>query len=232
MSILRVLIVDDQEVVRQGLAVILRQQADIQVVGSAANGQEAIDLAAKLTPDVVLMDLKMPVRNGIQATRAIVQALPTVKVVVLTTYDGDEWVFDAIRAGAGGYLLKDSDSAEIVGAVRGAAAGEVRLDPAIAGRVLGEFRRLSTFTPQAGGQGARQADDAAANEPLLSPLTEREAAVLQEMVRGKNNAQIAAELCLAEGTVKNYVSSIIGKLQANDRTQAAWLALKRGLARL
>ncbi len=228
MSALRVLVVDDQDVVRHGLGVILGHQPGIEVAGFAANGQEALEQAAILKPDVVLMDLKMPRMNGIQATRQITKHHPATKIVVLTTYDDDEWVFDAIRAGASGYLLKDSDGAEIVGAVRGVMAGEVRIDPAVAGKVLHEFNRLAG---QQGHQPPKPAQPGS-DQPLLEDLTERELSVLQELAQGKTNREIADSLHLAEGTVKNYVSIIIDKLQANDRTQAAILALKRGLATL
>jgi two-component system NarL family response regulator len=171
------------------------------------------------------MDLKMPRMNGIQATRQITRQFPAVKVVALTTYDGDEWVFDAIRAGASGYLLKDSDGAEIVAAVRGAMAGQVRIDPAVAGKVLHEFNRL------AGPAGRPAPPPSPDPAPFpLEELTERELSVLQELAQGKTNREIADSLHLAEGTVKNYVSIIIDKLHANDRTQAAIVALKRGLA--
>ena len=158
MTTIRVLIVDDQDIVRHGLGVILRHQPGIEVAGFAADGQEALEQVAQHRPDVVLMDLKMPRMNGIQATRQITKQFPAVKVVVLTTYDGDEWVFDAIRAGACGYLLKDSDGEEIVAAVRGAVAGEVRIDPAVAGKVLQEFNRLA-------GQTGRQAPKAIGSQP-------------------------------------------------------------------
>ena len=219
----RVLIVDDQDVVRQGLGVILSHAEGVEVAGYAADGLEAVAQVAALRPDVVLMDLKMPRLNGIQATARITRESPEVKVVVLTTYDADEWLFDAIRAGASGYLLKDTDADEIVDAVRRAGDGEVRIDPAVAGRVLQEFNRL---------KGARSV--ARDGEELLpvEELTERELAILQEVAQGKSNREIAATLYLAEGTVKNYVSAIIEKLHANDRTHAAILALKRGLATL
>ena len=218
---IRVLIADDQDVVRQGLTVILTHEANLAVVGAASNGQEAVEQTAQLEPDVVLMDLKMPVLNGIQATRAIVEKFPQTKIVVLTTYSADEWVFDALRAGASGFLLKDSDSADIVRAIRGAVAGEVTIDPSVAGRVLDEFKRLAAP--------AGQSSDAL---PAIEPLTERESAVLQELANGNSNREISESLFLSEGTVRNYVSTIMGKLQANDRTQAAILALKRGLAKL
>jgi DNA-binding NarL/FixJ family response regulator len=219
---IRILIVDDQEIVRQGLSVILKGEPEIKVVGTAANGQQALELSEQLEPDVVLMDLQMPGMNGIQATRAIVEKAPQTRVVVLTTYTNEDWVFDAIRAGACSYLLKDSDGAEIVRALRGAIVGETWIDPAVAGRVLAEFNRLAAGRP------------ISSNPPEVPPieLTEREQGVLQHLANGKTNREIAETLFLSEGTVKNYVSTILSKLQANDRTQAAILALKRGLAKL
>ncbi|HEY53126.1 MAG TPA: response regulator transcription factor [Caldilineae bacterium] len=226
---IRVLITDDQDIVRQGLSVILKHQPGMEVVGTAANGREAVRLVEQVRPDVVLMDLKMPEMNGVLATREIVSQHPEVKVVVLTTYDADEWVFDAIRAGASGYLLKDSTSEELVQAIQGAVAGEVRIDPAVAGKVLAEFNRLSGSRPAlTQPHHPSRPDDVMA----IETLTEREQAVLQEMAQGKSNKEIAEALFLAEGTVKNYVSVIISKLQANDRTQAAIIALKKGLATL
>jgi DNA-binding NarL/FixJ family response regulator len=221
---IRVLVVDDQDIVRHGLGVILAHQPGMEVAGYAADGVEALEQVARCRPDAVLMDLKMPRLNGIHATRRIVEGYPEVKVLVLTTYDTDEWLFDAIRAGACGYLLKDSDSEAIVAAVRGAVRGETTLDPAVAGKVLQEFKRLAALGPSHRAVGG--------DSVALEPLTERELAILQRLAQGESNAQIADALYLAEGTVKNYVSSIIGKLQANDRTHAAVLALKRGLATL
>lgn len=220
---IRVLVVDDQAIVRQGLTVILQHQPGITVCGAARDGEEALSRVVECRPDVVLMDLNMPGLNGIHATRRIVEQFPAIHVVILTTYDDDEWVFDAIRAGARGYLLKDCEADEILAAIRGVMAGEVRIDPAVAGKVLHEFRRL------AGGPVVRHRS---ATEPQLESLTERELAVLQEMAQGKSNREIAEALYLSEGTVKNYVSAIIAKLQANDRTQATIMALKRGLATL
>jgi len=228
-SVVHVLIADDQAIVRQGLAVILGYEPDIAVAGFAVNGEEAVAMAAELKPDVVLMDLKMPTLNGIHATRRIAQQLPGVKVLVLTTYDGDEWLFDALRAGACGYLLKDSDGDAIVAAIRGAVADEVHLDPHVAGKVLREFNRALEESSAAP---ARSAPSSGAGEPLYETLSERELAVLQELAQGRSNQEIAATLFLAEGTVKNYVSTIMAKLHANDRTQAAVFALKRGLAKL
>jgi DNA-binding NarL/FixJ family response regulator len=218
---IRVLICDDQDVVRKGLQIILTHSEGIEVVGTAVDGEDAVTQTASLKPDVVLMDLKMPKLNGIHATRRIVTALPNTKVVVLTTYDGDDWVFDAIRAGASGYLLKDSDGEEIATAVREAASGKSHLDPHIAGKILQEFNRLDRSPPTA------RPDD-----PLLEELTERELSILQLMTQGKSNQEIADALFLAAGTVKNNVSTILSKLQANDRTQAVLTALRRGIVDL
>jgi len=225
----RVLIVDNQDIVRQGLGVILSHEPNIEVVGYAVDGVMALEQVAATRPDVVLMDLKMPRLNGIQATARITARHPAIKVVVLTTYDADDWVFDAIRAGASGYLLKDSESREIADAIHRAEAGEVLLDPAVAGKVLLEFNRLRGGVAHTSAEAAATDGEAL---PQMEELTERERAILQEMAQGKSNREIAATLYLAEGTVKNYVSIIIGKLQANDRTHAAILALRRGLATL
>jgi len=225
--VIRVLVVDDQDIVRRGLGVILAHQPGIEIAGYASDGIEALEQVASCQPDVALMDLKMPRLNGIHATRQIVDRYPAVKVVVLTTYDTDEWLFDAIRAGACGYLLKDSDSEAIGAAIRGAVVGETSIDPIVAGRVLQEFNRLAALSASPHAPGP-----AASMPPEMEPLTERERAILQRLAQGESNAQIAKALYLAEGTVKNYVSSIISKLQANDRTHAAILALKRGLATL
>jgi DNA-binding NarL/FixJ family response regulator len=220
---IRVLLVDDQAIVRQGLATILGYTEGIQVVGEASDGQEALALAVRLKPDVVLMDLKMPRLGGIPATRAICTELPETQVIILTTYDADDLVFEGIRAGATGYLLKDATGETLVEAIRGVMQGESQLDPGVARKVLGEFQRLTT-EPRAlpirrpAGEGAP-----------FEPLTPREEEVLHLLVEGLSNRQIGARLHLTEGTIKNYVSAIIAKLQANDRTHAVVTALRHGL---
>ena len=217
----RVLICDDQDVVRRGLQVILDHSPGITVVGVAADGQAGVEEAHRLRPDVVLMDLKMPRLNGVQATRRITAALPETRVLVLTTYDADEWVFNAVRAGACGYLLKDSTGADIAAAVRDTAAGLAHIDPQIAGKILAAFNTRERQPPAPG-----------PDDPLLAQLSERELTILRQMAQGTTNSEIAALLFLAEGTVKNHVSRILAKLQANDRTQAVINALRRGIVSL
>ena len=210
---IRVLICDDQVVVTEGLRAILGTAPDLQVVGTAYDGSEALEQIPRLQPDVVLMDLKMPVMNGIQATRRIHAEYPQVRVLVLTTYDADEWVFDAIREGAAGYLLKDTPREALLQAVRGTAAGQTFVDPAVAGKVFAHVARGYTRP----------------DPELAEQLSEREREVLGLLGRGYTNADIAAQLHLSEGTVRNYVSAIFDKLGVSDRTQAAVIALRSGL---
>lgn len=212
---IRVLIADDQTVVREGLAAILSTDPEIQVVGLAGDGQEALDLMPQAQPDVVLMDLKMPVLNGVQATQRLLKAYPQVFVLVLTTYADDEWVFDAIRAGAAGYLLKDTRRDELIVAIKGTAEGRSYLDPAIAGRVM----RQAIASPA----------PPATTESQAEAFTDRELQILRLLAQGYSNPEIAQRLYLARGTVRNYVSAILQKLDVPDRTQAAVEALRRGL---
>jgi two-component system, NarL family, response regulator LiaR len=212
----RVLICDDQAVVCEGLRAILGTVNGIEVVGVASDGALAVDLVGQLKPDIVLMDLKMPVMNGIQATRLIHAQYPEVRVLVLTTYDFDEWVFDAIRSGAAGYLLKDTPREQLISAIQGTAAGKNYIDPSVAGKLLDHISR-GTAVP---------------NLTLLNSLSEREVEVLRLLAHGFNNPDIAQRLYLSEGTVRNYVSSIFTKLGVSDRTQAAVLALRAGLGDL
>jgi DNA-binding NarL/FixJ family response regulator len=213
MSRVRVLICDDQEVVREGLRAILRSAAQIEVVGAASDGSEALDMVTATSPDVVLMDLKMPVMNGVQAIRELRSRHPEVRVLVLTTFDGDEWVFDAVRSGASGYLLKDSPREQLIEAITVTAAGQTPVDPVVAGK------RFAALSPGAGRP----------ETTFAKTLTEREHQVLQLLARGLSNGEIAERVCLAEGTVRNHVSVILSKLQVSDRTQAAVLAIRYGL---
>ena len=212
---IRVLICDDQTVVREGLAAILSTDPEIEVVGLARNGREALDLLQETQPDVVLMDLKMPVMNGVQTTQYLRRAHPEVSVLVLTTYADDQWVLDAVRAGAAGYLLKDTRRDTLVDAIKGTAAGKTYLDPAIAGKLT---QQVAT-----GMAPPRQV------EPRLDPFTEREQEVLNLLAQGHSNPEIAERLHLARGTVRNYVSAILQKLGVSDRTQAAVVAVQRGM---
>jgi DNA-binding NarL/FixJ family response regulator len=231
--LIKVLICDDQEIVRKGLNIILTHAEEIEVVGLAENGQEACKMAAELNPDVILMDLKMPLLNGVQATAKIKAAASddmTQLILVLTTYDADDWVFDAIRAGASGYLLKDTDGDEILHAIRETAVGRSHLDSRIAGKVLQEFRRIET-APILAPKGKTKREKTKP-DPKFDSLTEREVSILEQMSLGKTNSEIAEALFLAEGTVKNNVSQIIQKLHANSRTQAILAALRSGLVDL
>ena len=211
----RVLICDDQTVVREGLAAILSTDPEIQVVGLAGNGQDALALVAEMEPDVVLMDLKMPVLNGVQATQRLQQSHPAVNVLVLTTYADDQWVLDAVRAGAAGYLLKDTRRDLLVSAIKGTAEGQSYLDPAIAGKVMQ--------------QAATSPEQIRQRLPEAEALTEREQEVLALLAQGHSNPEIARRLHLAAGTVRNYVSVIFQKLGVSDRTQAAVVAVQHGL---
>ncbi|MCB0229020.1 MAG: response regulator transcription factor [Anaerolineae bacterium] len=210
---IKVIVCDDQALIRDSLGMLLNLERNIQVVGSAEDGAEAVELVALHQPDLVLMDLKMPGMNGIEATRRIRAQYPEVKVLVLTTYDDDEWVFDAIRAGASGYLLKDTPREEVIKAVRGTVEGRSFVDPSVAGRLLNQVADQQTQPATL----------------ITDKLTERELDVLRLLARGFSNADIAARLHLSAGTVRNHVSAIFAKLDVSDRTQAAVIAIQHGL---
>jgi len=210
---IRVIVCDDQEIVTQGLSTILNNDPEIEVVGAAYDGLELLRLLPEKSPDLVLLDLKMPVMNGIQAAQRIQQTFPKVRVIILTTYDDDEWLFDALQSGVQGYLLKDTPSQQIVEAIKGAMKGEPYLDPSIAGKVVSS---IAYQTPSGKSRNAIQ-------------LSERETEVLHLMARGLTNADIARELFLSEGTVRNYASALFNRLGVNDRTQAVIAGLRHGL---
>ncbi|HQL92447.1 MAG TPA: response regulator transcription factor [Anaerolineaceae bacterium] len=213
---IKILIADDQEIVCEGLKKILQSDPEIKVIGIANNGQQALDLVHHQTPDLVLMDLQMPIMNGVQAIRQLRKTHPDLPVIVLTTYMDDKWLFDAIRAGATGYLLKDSPRQELIDAIKGTLSGNVYLDPSVARKVLDSV--------------------ATSPEPIESDenfdLSQRERDILQLLVEGLSNAEIAHRLYLSEGTVRNYLSSLFVKLDVSDRTQAVVVALRRGLVSL
>jgi len=213
MTPIRILVVDDQAIIREGLAALLAGEPGIEVAGIAADGHEAVTLTKTLKPEVVLMDVRMPGMNGIAATRNICAQFPTVKILVLTTFDDDRYVFEALQAGASGYLLKNADSAHLARAIRAVYQGDTILDPAVTGKIV-----------------RRAVNAGSAGEQALSErLSGREREVLTLMAQGRANGDIARRLFLSKGTVKNHVSHIIAKLEARDRTHAVRLAVEWGL---
>lgn len=214
MKKLRLLLVDDQALFREALRTLLSLQPDFDIVAEAENGERALALAKVHQPDVILMDLRMPVLGGVEATRRLRQILPAVRVVVLTTFDEDDEVFEALRAGAIGYLLKACSADRLCESVRAAAKGTSVLEPSVAARLTA-------------GLAPREAKKAA--PPLADPLSDRELAVLRLLAAGRSNKEIGADLGITEGTVKNHMTNVLGKLGALDRTQAALMARERGL---
>jgi two-component system, NarL family, response regulator DegU len=209
MKPIRILLAEDQTLMRQGLKTILELEAGFDVAGEAGDGKSAVKLALQLHPDIILMDVQMPQMNGVEATAAICRAWPQARVIILTTFDRDDYVFDGVRAGAVGYLLKDVPAKKLVETIRCVHAGEVFIQPEIASRTL-----RAALRPEGG---------------LVEPLSDREREVLVMLAQGIPNKEIADKLHIAEGTVKNHVSNILGKLQAQNRTEAADIARRRGL---
>lgn len=211
---IKVLICDDQIIVTEGLSKILSSNSEIEVTAVAHDGQEALDLIAKAQPDLVLMDLKMPIMNGITATRKIKEKIAEIKVLILTTYDDDEWLFDALRAGADGYLLKDTPPAELLKAIQGTVAGKAYIDPTVTQKVIEQVsdpRSIHT------------------TKKTTYNLSTREQEILTLISQGLSNSDIADRLYLSEGTIRNYTSNLFQKLGVSDRTQAAVVAIKHGL---
>lgn len=219
MERIKVLIADDHRVVREGLAAILKTKENIVVAGEAQDGQEAVEKARSLLPDVVLMDVSMPRMTGVEATRQLKREFPHMGIIALTMYDEQQYIFDLVRAGATGYLLKDTDSAQIVAAIRAVYRGESLIHPSVASKILAEF---SLMSQKKGKKAAWVEHD----------LSEREITVLKLVAEGKTNKEIANALELSEKTVKNHVRNIFHKLQVYDRTQAAILAIRKGLIEL
>ncbi len=211
---IRVLLVDDQRLMRDGLRTLLELEPDLSVVGEVSNGQEAVQVYADLQPNVVLMDIRMPVMNGVEATARLCQDWPGANIIILTTFDDDEYIFEGLRAGAKGYLLKDVSGEELATAVRAVARGSALLGSAVAQRVLAQFAGMVPAKPA---------------DALSESLSDRELEILQLIAEGLSNPEIAARLFLAEGTVKNYVSTILQKTNTRDRTQAVLKAQSLGL---
>jgi DNA-binding NarL/FixJ family response regulator len=221
---IRIVIAEDQAIVRRGVTLLLSMEPDMEVVGQACNGDEAVHLAQLMRPDVVLMDLHMPVKGGVAATREITRALPGTQILVLTTLDDDETVFEAVRAGAHAYLLKDAAEDELLETIRALKRGESHLTPQIARKVMDQFRRLAP-DPAA----FRPAESAASHGAAFAAesLNDKEEKILGLLAEGRSNRQIAQTVFLAEGTIKNYVSRIMEKLHANTRTELAILSRKQ-----
>jgi DNA-binding NarL/FixJ family response regulator len=212
---IRVVVADDQELVRAGFRLLLERVDDVEVVAEAEDGEQAVSLVRHHRPDVALLDIRMPRRDGLSATRQVVDDVPTTKVIILTTFDTDDYVRDALHAGASGFLLKSSPPERLVTAIRTVAAGEALLDPAVTRRVIEGFTRQ----PLSAGPG-----------PQLERLTERELDVLRQVARGLSNAEIAGELFITEATVKTHVARLLAKLDLRDRVQAVVYAYENGVA--
>jgi len=210
---IRVLVADDQSMVRAGFRMLLAQEPDLEVVAEAADGLEAVDKAARFSPTVVLMDIRMPELDGLQATRHILAADPAARILILTTFDLDEYVYEALRAGASGFVLKDDPPEQLIAAIRTVAAGDALLSPAVTKRVIGQFARLQRPEPPKG----------------LDELTAREVEVFRLIADGHSNAEIAQKLHISETTVKTHVTHVLQKLDLRDRVQAVVLAHQAGL---
>jgi DNA-binding NarL/FixJ family response regulator len=217
----RVLLADDQELMRMGFRMVIESQADLEIVGEASDGRQAVEAVAKLSPDIVLMDVRMPELDGIEATRRIVEAGGPTRIVVLTTFDVDEYAYAALRAGASGFLLKDAPPAELLGAIRAVASGDAVIAPSVTRRLLAQF--VQHLPDPAASERASRAG--------LDRLTPREHEVLLEVARSHSNAEIADRLVLAEATVKTHVGRILAKLGLRDRVQIVVFAYENGLVR-
>ncbi len=215
-NLIRVLLVDDQRLMRDGLRTLIELETDLDVAGEAEDGLQAVTAYRNMGPDIVLMDVRMPNLNGVEATRRIKADWPEANILILTTFDDDEYIFEGLRAGASGYLLKDVSGKELAAAIRTVANGGTLIAPSVARKVVSEFARLKPASETS-------------SESLPDPLSEREIEILQEVSKGYSNKEIADKLYLAEGTVKNYVTSILQKIGARDRTQAAIRARELGI---
>ena len=230
--VVRVLVVDDQRLMRDGIASLLEMQEAIEVVGTASNGQEALEKAISLRPDVILMDVRMPVMDGVMATGQVRSKLPSCRILMLTTFDDEEYVIDALRAGASGYLLKDLPASDLASAVRAVYKGIYQLDPVIASKVIASLSRPraidSAKQPSPVSSASSTMGDRETPSPHAGDLTGREVEVLRLIAKGATNREIAEQLVISEGTVKNHISNILSRLDLRDRTQAAIYARENG----
>jgi DNA-binding NarL/FixJ family response regulator len=230
--IVRVLVVDDQRLMRDGIVSLLEMQDGIEVVGTASNGQEALEKAVSLRPDVILMDVRMPVMDGVVATGQVRSKLPSCRILMLTTFDNEEYVLDALRAGASGYLLKDLPAPDLASAVRAVYKGIYQLDPAVASKVIASLSRPraidSAKQPAPVSSTLSTMGDVGYLSPRSADLTGREVEVLRLIAKGATNREIAEQLVISEGTVKNHISNILSRLGLRDRTQAAIYARENG----
>lgn len=231
----RILIVDDHSLLREGLKRILNMEEDLEVVGECSDGLEVLECCKQTQPDVVLMDINMPGQNGVVSTEELKQHFPNIKVIILSIHDDESYVFETLRIGAVGYLLKDMDSSELIHAIRSVVDGYAYIHPKVSGKLINQLRRM-TYLDQRGlvqksDNMVREGAEYVSNS-MESPLTRREAEVLRLMAEGKNNKAIAEALYISEKTVKNHVSSILQKLEVDDRTQAVINSIKRGWVRI
>jgi len=215
-SKISIIIVDDQRLMRDGLRTVLEMEPDILVVSEADNGRKAIEAYEKLKPDIMLMDIRMPEMDGVEATRQILSRWPDAKIIFLTTFDDDEYIFEGLRAGAKGYLLKDVSGEHLANSIRAAVKGGVPIEPTVASKVVSEFTKAAPYAPSA-------------NKDLIEPLSDKEIDILKLLSQGLSNREIAERLHLSEGTIKNYMTVILQKLGVRDRTQAAISAKNLGL---
>jgi DNA-binding NarL/FixJ family response regulator len=215
---INVFIVDDQEIVREGLKMILSLHKEIEIVGEACNGEDLLNQLTSVTAEVILMDIRMPVMDGIEATRLVKEKYPHIKIIILTTFDEDEYIFDVLKNGADGYTLKDSGSSQIIGSIKMAYEGNVLLNQKIAAKVVNALGSLNDL---------KESSNKVYEENLLSTLTQREKEVAEHVLLGKNNRTISEDMYVTEGTVKNYVSRILEKLQLNSRTELILYLQKR-----
>lgn len=221
MQEIRVIIADDHALIREGLIKVLSLEPRITVVGEASDGEEAVARARELNPDIILMDLNMPKLSGTEATKMIRQELPKVKIITLTVHDDDQRIFDVLKAGVSGYILKDVDPNSLLKTILAVHAGETVIHPSVTTRLVGEFHRLTEV--------AQAAEE---REAIAELLTHREMEILKHIAKGKSNREIAESLCISEKTVKNHISNIFRKIQVEDRTQAALFAVKTKLVEL